>query len=1137
MRLLDTNTGEFRWVEDPRRVRYAILSHVWAKKGDLGYVPEQTYQDVCAIQASVPRGELALPHLSRKIRHFCEVARNDGFDLGWADSACIDKTSSSELSEAINSMYNWYRYASACYAILQDVSDAADDKEQREQFRSSKWFTRGWTLQELLAPSVVLFLSDKWRVIGSKHTLAPLVESVTGIERAVLTLEQPLEDVSVARRMSWAASRETSREEDEAYSLMGIFGVNMPTTYGEGRYAFVRLQEEILKHIPDQTIFAWGPILARHNFTFSNPSHLPPDPAPGQSPLPIAPSLKQYLLAQGPSDFKSTAHLVPLSREAFAYRLGISPESAYNIYTTTSYGIHARFPLVAVISQDANANFPTHLALLACEDSQGKMLALLLRPQAQASATQYFVGTIVGRVKELIEGDGQYPILWSHYSRATYLTLKQVYHCVTRGRFVLDDVYIPHRPSTAANGLERDASIHTTLREARDAFEVRLAGWSRRLLSLQGYRVSPGGDVDVALRDRVLSRTLSSSASGVVLSNATEYISIQVGRCSCEFGSRFGLLGVLVSSRNAACVLEGQFADEQHFINHPVHVHSWAFRCGIASKEVVLESSNGDELTLRLTFTSEASESNSRAKAYRLGVEVWATPAPTSSEVSLRPSDDSVQPQPLPQPKAVRVQSDKRSGTYLAPAAAVPLQRTRSNSAPYVSGRWPPNEDDHDSLESVQHGPARLEPMQGPRRGGSLLPSPPITNSDRSGRGNGTRNGRTSVPVPRRNHPPARGWSRDVRVERSSGMTVTPERRRSRSVDFLAPDSALDDVLDDDDAPSDDEMDLRPHSANSQPGGRLYTPPPQLAFSDDEENYRDLRPKTTPLTRKFTVKAGTSVGWSDPVVPSRSRIHSKVPQVLRESPDPMSSSEPDERELEDMGYLGRTTPTVSLGGAQVNDYDTRTYPPRNRVRSPSRIPVPKQKSATVGRTAFEADRPGTAAKRSRGARGDVFAGTVPDKDVTSEAVVDGEVPPSAGDKSQPETSRGGLGGGVSGASGTAVTVPREPSSSGSKNSTQVRIPSAQDASAGRATTSTVPTKHGTERQDDIDNDGPAPSGTLSSSSGVSAAQSEPPRPRVAVVTPTVRGVPATVGKGKKGRRGWLRSHLPDFPAWKRPSRT
>ncbi|RDX40851.1 HET-domain-containing protein [Lentinus brumalis] len=1114
MRLLDTTTGEFRWVEDPRHVRYAILSHVWAKKGDVGYVPEQTYQDVRAIQSSIPRGELALPRLSRKIRHFCEIARNDGFDLGWVDSACIDKTSSSELSEAINSMYNWYRYASACYAIIHDVSDAADEKEQREQFRSSKWFTRGWTLQELLAPSVVLFLSDKWRVIGSKHTLAPLIGSVTGIERSVLTLEQPLEDVSVARRMSWAASRETSREEDEAYSLMGIFGVNMPTTYGEGRYAFIRLQEEILKHIPDQTIFAWGPVLTRHNFTFSNPSHLPADSAPEQSPLPIAPSLKQYLLAQAPSDFKSTAHLVPLSREAFAYRLGISPEAAYHIYTTTSYGIHARFPLVAVISQDANANVPTHLALLACEDVHGRMLALLLRPQAHASSTQHFVGTIVGRVKDFIEGDGQYPILWSHYSRTTYLTLKQVSHCVTRGRFVLDDVYIPHRPSNALNGLERDASIHTALREARDEFEVRLAGWSRQLLSLQGYRVSPGGDIDVALCDRVLSRTLSSSASGVVLSNATEYISIQIGRCSCEFGSRFGLLGVLVSSRDAACVLEEQFTDEQHFINHPVHIHSWAFRCGIATKQVVLESSNGDKRTLRLTFTSEASDSNSRVKAYRLGVEVWETPASTTSAQTLSST--------LEPPNTARVQRDNRDGPYLAPSAAVPMQRTRSNSAPYVAGRWPPNEDDHDSVETVQHTPAWRQPEQDQRRGSNFLPSPPTTNSDRSGRSNGTRSGRASVPIPRQL--PPRGWSRDVKTGGSPGAISW---RRSRSVDILASDSAQGYNLDD----SDDDFHTRPQSAgghHAASGGRLRAAPPQLAFLDDEDNHRDRRPKATAYSRKTTARAATSQGWSDPVISLSTQVRDRVPQVLRESPDPMSSSAPDERELE-MGNVGHRT----AGEVQMNGHDPHTYPSRNRVRSPtgSRIPVPKQRSATVGRSAFEASRPsaGPAARRSRETRSELSPGAQLDMDMSSGALINGEVSLPAGDKSQADRPRGGLGGGSNSASGAVATVTRK--SSRPSAAKDVLSLSAQDANMGRAAASQ---EHGAVRPDGVDSDRPAPSGSSSSASGVSAAQSEPARPRVAVVPPTVTAKPATMGKGETGRRGRWRFHLSNF-IWRHSS--
>ncbi|EJF56991.1 HET-domain-containing protein, partial [Dichomitus squalens LYAD-421 SS1] len=235
MRLLDTRTGEFFWVDDPRTVRYAILSHVWSTTQG-GF--EQTYDD---------------------IRRFCETALNDGFELGWADSCCIDKSSSTELSESISSMHSWYRYAGVCYAFLQDVDKSAGDHdlEHWEQFRSSKWFTRGWTLQELLAPSVVLFLSNSWDVIGSKHTLASIVSEVTRIDRAVLTFERPLDKVSVARRMSWAAARKTTREEDRAYSLMGIFGVNITVSYGEGRYSFIRLQEEILKHIPDQTIFAW----------------------------------------------------------------------------------------------------------------------------------------------------------------------------------------------------------------------------------------------------------------------------------------------------------------------------------------------------------------------------------------------------------------------------------------------------------------------------------------------------------------------------------------------------------------------------------------------------------------------------------------------------------------------------------------------------------------------------------------------------------------------------------------------------------------------------------------------------------------------------------------------------------------
>ena len=188
------------------------------------------------------------------------MARRDGYRYIWIDSSCIDKASSSELSEAINSMYNWYRGAQVCYAFLSDVSTSDDIGAGGSEFRRSRWFTRGWTLQELIAPRVVVFLSRDWKGLGTKDALADLISCITHINRGILTHETSLSDESVAERMRWAASRQTTRVEDGAYSLLGIFEITMPTLYGEGRYAFRRLQEEILRRIPDQSLFAWGSI-------------------------------------------------------------------------------------------------------------------------------------------------------------------------------------------------------------------------------------------------------------------------------------------------------------------------------------------------------------------------------------------------------------------------------------------------------------------------------------------------------------------------------------------------------------------------------------------------------------------------------------------------------------------------------------------------------------------------------------------------------------------------------------------------------------------------------------------------------------------------------------------------------------
>jgi len=213
---------------------YAILSHTW---GD----GELTFQDVEAGQGQAKPG-------FEKLQRCCAYAKANGFDHIWNDTCCIDKTSSAELSEAINSMFQWYENAEVCYAYLHDVPF--------RPFADSRWFTRGWTLQELIAPMSVIFLDKGWNMIGSKETMKDSITTCTGIPGNILDGDD-LETASVAQRMSWAAKRETTRVEDRAYSLIGLFGVNIPMLYGEGERAFIRLQEEIFRISDDHSLFAW----------------------------------------------------------------------------------------------------------------------------------------------------------------------------------------------------------------------------------------------------------------------------------------------------------------------------------------------------------------------------------------------------------------------------------------------------------------------------------------------------------------------------------------------------------------------------------------------------------------------------------------------------------------------------------------------------------------------------------------------------------------------------------------------------------------------------------------------------------------------------------------------------------------
>jgi hypothetical protein len=202
----------------------------------------------------------------QKITTFCAQARDRGFEWAWVDTCGIDKTSSAELSEAINSMYKWYEQSAVCFVYLPDVTAQVqpDGSTNSLDFNSSCWFTRGWTLQELIAPRSVEFYTSDWTHIGDKSSKVNELSRITGVDAGVLRGASPVWACSIARIMSWASKRVTTRKEDIAYCLLGLFGIHMPLLYGEGDRAFIRLQEEILKHSSDQSLFAWNPLVERY---------------------------------------------------------------------------------------------------------------------------------------------------------------------------------------------------------------------------------------------------------------------------------------------------------------------------------------------------------------------------------------------------------------------------------------------------------------------------------------------------------------------------------------------------------------------------------------------------------------------------------------------------------------------------------------------------------------------------------------------------------------------------------------------------------------------------------------------------------------------------------------------------------
>jgi hypothetical protein len=231
---------EFIGVDPPP---YAILSHTWD-------IEEVSFRDMINGPSKTTRGKKGY----QKIKQTCRIARKASLDYAWVDTCCIDKSSSAELSEAINSMFQYYKRAKICYAYLSDLPSGI---WQDETFAKCRWFGRGWTLQELLAPATVDFYDAAWVRVRTKTEATDIISQITGIDPDYLWHPGQIRHASVAVRLSWASGRTTTREEDMAYCLLGLFDINMPLLYGEGQKAFIRLQEEIVKRTNDLSLLAW----------------------------------------------------------------------------------------------------------------------------------------------------------------------------------------------------------------------------------------------------------------------------------------------------------------------------------------------------------------------------------------------------------------------------------------------------------------------------------------------------------------------------------------------------------------------------------------------------------------------------------------------------------------------------------------------------------------------------------------------------------------------------------------------------------------------------------------------------------------------------------------------------------------
>ena len=292
-------------------------------------------------------------------------------------------------------MFKWYGHAGTCLIYLDDVDDG-DPHRQDSLFRKSRWFTRGWTLQELLAPKRLVFFSKSWSSLGTKGSLLTLLSAITKIPIDALSHNSSFSSFSVAQRMSWAAKRQTTRVEDQAYSLMGLFSIFMPIIYGEGSSAFRRLQLEIIQRSSDQSIFAWSPgrSMGYSLPFFSGWIESDADDS-GSSPileLPSHCSLEHsFILAPSPADFRDSGNIVSLPVSARSESPD-EPLETMTEYSWTHLGLHIHMPLIPVRIHTKKGR--PFLAMLSCWNSEEQSIygIMLFRDNVQDPYRCYNLG-------------------------------------------------------------------------------------------------------------------------------------------------------------------------------------------------------------------------------------------------------------------------------------------------------------------------------------------------------------------------------------------------------------------------------------------------------------------------------------------------------------------------------------------------------------------------------------------------------------------------------------------------------------------------------------------------------------------------------------------------------------------------